>query len=150
MSVRKQGFLAVSLNNPVDIELASAKNGQSEIPGPNKDTIQNHLSPARPATDLHPLPSILILTIAILAIHASVVTSKGSSSFSRSTHSSSAHPLLPITKINPVSRHHRHHNPPQGVLHLLRLRPTARTQTSPVNLLKNQPSPAPNPLPSPA
>src|SRR5277367_3086877 len=41
MGVRKPGFLAVSLNNPVDIELASAKNGQSEIPARNRDTVQN-------------------------------------------------------------------------------------------------------------
>jgi hypothetical protein len=139
MGVRKPGLLVMSLNTPVDIELVSVKNGQAEIPGPNKDTIQNHLCllPDQLSIFIHYL-SILILTIAILAIHAFVVTSKGSSSFSRSAHSSSAH-LLPTTEIKPTSRHHRHHNPPQGVL---RLRPTTRTQTSPFSLLKNQPSPA--------
>jgi ethanolamine phosphate phosphodiesterase len=126
MGVRKPGFLAVSLNNPVDIELASAKNGQGEIPGPNKDTIQNRLCllPDQLSIFIHYL-SILILTIVVLAIRAFVITSKDSSSSGRSAHSSSAHPLLPITEI---------HSPPLDSTDT-----TARLKASSISSTSGQP-----------
>lgn len=106
MGVRKPGFLAVSLHNPVDIELASARNGQSEIPGPNKDTIQNHLCllPDQLSIFIHYL-SILVLTLVVLAIRALILASKNSKSNSsnRLTQPTSTQPLLPITEVSPPS-----------------------------------------------
>jgi hypothetical protein len=101
MGVRKPGFLAVSLNNPVDIELASAKNGQGKIPGSNKDTIQNHLCllPDQLSIFIHYF-AVLILTLVVLAIRAFILTSKNSGSSNRTAHSSSTHPLLPINEIS--------------------------------------------------
>ena len=100
MGVRKPGFLAVSLYNPVDIELASARNGQGETPGLNRDTVQNRLCllPDQLAIFIHYLV-ILVLTVVVLAIRAVVMTSKSTSSPSKSSHpNSSSHPLLPITE----------------------------------------------------
>ena len=100
MGVRKPGFLAVSLHNPVDIELASAKNGQGETPGLNKDTVQNHLCllPDQLSIFIHYL-FILILTLVVLAMRAVILTSKTSTAF-KFSHPSSTYPLLPINGIS--------------------------------------------------
>jgi hypothetical protein len=100
MGVRKPGFLAVSLNNPVDIELASVKDGQSEIPVRNRDTVQNRLCllPDQLSIFIHYL-IIVIFTLAVLAIRSVILASKDSTSSSRSAHLTT-HPLLPITELS--------------------------------------------------
>lgn len=100
MGVRKPGFMAVSLYNPINIELALTDNGLGEMPGPSKDTIQNHLCllPDQLSIFIHYL-SILLLTLLVLAIRAVTVTSKGSSPSSKPTHS--IQPLLPLTETTP-------------------------------------------------
>jgi hypothetical protein len=98
MGVRKPGFLAVSLNNPVDIELASVKDGQSEIPPRNRDTVQNRLCllPDQLSIFIHYL-IIAILTVVVLAIRAVILASRNLTSSSRSAHLT-VYPLLPITE----------------------------------------------------
>jgi hypothetical protein len=100
MGVRKPGFLAVSLNNPVDIELASVKNGQSEIPARNRDTVQNRLCllPDQLSIFIHYL-IIVIFTVVVLAIRAVILASKNSASSSGSARLTT-HPLLPITELS--------------------------------------------------
>jgi len=97
MGVRKPGFLAVSLNNPVDIELASVKNGQSEIPARSRDTVQNHLCllPDQLSIFIHYL-IIVIFTVVVLAIRAGILASKNSAGSAHLT----THPLLPITELS--------------------------------------------------
>ena len=71
------------------------------MPGPNKDTVQNHLCllPDQLSIFIHYLFT-LVLTLVILAIRAFVLTSKRTTSSSKCAHSASTQPLLPVSEIS--------------------------------------------------
>ena len=99
MGVRKPGFLAVSLHNPIDLDLAASRNTQSETPGIDKDTVQNHLCllPDQLSIFIR-YAQLLGFTLFVLAVRAIVLhltTTNSPTSSRRSTHSS--RPLLPIS-----------------------------------------------------
>lgn len=106
MGVRKPGFLAVSLYNPVDLSLAStAVDGEqtATMTGMNKDTIQNHLCllPDQLAIFIR-YAQVLVFTILVLAIRALMHHFRNSHSnfnpsTTRSSRSKHQHPLLPIS-----------------------------------------------------
>lgn len=88
MGIRKPGFLAISLHNPVImVPTANDEDGQS---GARRDTIQNHLCllPDQLAIFIR-YAMLLVLTLVVLAIKAVVRPS---------TTKHDGHPLLPLTK----------------------------------------------------
>jgi ethanolamine phosphate phosphodiesterase len=90
MGVRKPGFLAVSLHNPVEFSLAADDAGNL---GLRRDTVQNHLCllPDQ-LTIFIRYGMLLLLTLVVLAVNA--IVSPGSAEYDRD----SAKPLLPLSK----------------------------------------------------
>lgn len=91
MGVRKPGFLAVSLHNPVDVH-PNANVGEKE-PGVRRDTIQNHLCllPDQLGIFIR-YAMLLVLSLVILAIRAVMPQSRLHHDIA------SRKPLLPLSK----------------------------------------------------
>ena len=91
MGVRKPGFLAVSLHNPVDVRATTNVKGQD--PGVRRDTIQNHLCllPDQLAIFLRYV-ILLFLTLLVLAAKAVITQSN-----MRSRDGEGEKPLLPLS-----------------------------------------------------
>ena len=91
MGVRKPGFLAVSLHNPVDVHPTA--NVQEKDTGIKRDTIQNHLCllPDQ-LTILVRYAMLLVITLFVLAIRAAMT-------WSTTSHDGvNGKPLLPLAK----------------------------------------------------
>lgn len=95
MGVRRPGFLAVSLHNPVDMQL-TANDESKDSAGVKKDTIQNHLCLLPDQISIFLRYAMLLgLSLVVLAIRALMVQYH-----TRSNNGASKSPLLPLTREN--------------------------------------------------
>lgn len=113
MGVRRPGFLAVSLYNPVNLDDLSVATDEAEVHSMPKDTIQNHLCllPDQLAIFLR-YAQLLGLTILVLAIRAAFY--KPTPEHHKSSGIASIS-LLPVSRDNSVNDEpyyeHQHHIP---------------------------------------